>query len=164
MLLEAAETMTEEITFGDWLRHKRKAAGMTLEELSEKAGCSTNYLSILERNKPHHQTGALPEPSYEIVEAIALALPGSPVREALELAGYRMRNRFPAAVKINPDGTGTVVEQDAEGHLQGRTLTDADARAIAEQLRDLFGPLLERGAEKPAEIPGKEKEDLQENN
>lgn len=155
MSLQAAETMTDEMTFGAWLRQRRKAAGMTLEELSEKAGCSTNYLSILERNKPHHQTGALPEPSYEIVESIALALPGSPVREALELAGYRMRMNSPAAIRVD---TNEIVERDAEGHLSKRTGTKEE---IQEAVRELFPELLDLlRQEKPAKIPG---ENLQEN-
>lgn len=75
------------MSFGTWLYDKRKAANKSQDELAELAGCSKNYISILERNAPHTATGALPTPSRRVVIAIADAL-GVARAEALDVAGY----------------------------------------------------------------------------
>jgi transcriptional regulator with XRE-family HTH domain len=92
------------MTFGAWLRETRRKARMTLEELAEKADCSKNYLSVLERNAPHHKTGALPQPSRKIVTAIALAL-GEPISDALQAAGYSSGYTYPES----PPGNGSEI-------------------------------------------------------
>src|ERR1700730_844835 len=73
--------------FPDWLSEKRKEAGLTQAELAERAGASKQYISNLERNAPHPETGAHPRPKVEIVDAIARAL-GAPVHQARLAAGY----------------------------------------------------------------------------
>jgi transcriptional regulator with XRE-family HTH domain len=73
--------------FPDWLQEKRKEAGLTQAELAERAGASKQYISNLERNAPHPETGAHPRPKVEIVDAIARAL-GAPLHQARLAAGY----------------------------------------------------------------------------
>ena len=70
--------------FGEWLKEQRLNARLSLEELAERVGCSRNYLSVLERNTPHHKTGALPNPSPEILRGIATGLDISP-RQVFEV-------------------------------------------------------------------------------
>jgi transcriptional regulator with XRE-family HTH domain len=74
-------------TFGEWLHNKRKAAGLSLQLVADRASVSKGYLSNLERNAPHSVTGALPRPSLETVDAIAGAI-GAPIAEARLFAGY----------------------------------------------------------------------------
>ncbi len=73
--------------FGDWLFEARKNARLSQEELAERAGISKNYVSTLERNLPNYKTGAPPQPSRKVVEAIAIGL-SVPVPEAFAAAGY----------------------------------------------------------------------------
>lgn len=51
------------MTFGKWLKDKRKEARMTQETLAAKARLSTSYISALERHQPHSTTDAEPQPS-----------------------------------------------------------------------------------------------------
>jgi y4mF family transcriptional regulator len=44
------ETTTEKI--GDYVRQRRKAAGLTQRELGDLAGVGQRFISELERNKP----------------------------------------------------------------------------------------------------------------
>jgi transcriptional regulator with XRE-family HTH domain len=74
-------------TFGEWLYQHRKAAGLSQDDLADQADCSKNYISRLERDLPHGVTGAPPQPSRKIVEALGVAL-GVPAIEALRAAGY----------------------------------------------------------------------------
>lgn len=89
--------MSRSKTFGEWLRGKRKAAGLSLQLVAERAGVSKGYLSNLERNAPHTVSGATPRPSLEAVDAIANAV-GAPLAEARDAAGY-------AAPQAEPDPT-----------------------------------------------------------
>jgi transcriptional regulator with XRE-family HTH domain len=61
--------------FGSAVRAKRKAAGLTLEQLSERTNVTPNYLGRVETEKA--------DPSLSIVQAIARALKTS-VGELLE--------------------------------------------------------------------------------
>jgi transcriptional regulator with XRE-family HTH domain len=61
--------------FGELLRRHREAAGLSQEELAERAGLTANSVSALERGerrRPHPQT----------VRALAEALPRGPLGRA----------------------------------------------------------------------------------
>ena len=75
--------------FGNWLKTKRTLLHISLRELSEVSGCSKNYLSVIERNIPHHRTGCLPNPSNAVFKGIAhgLGLPIQEVRNAWAILG-----------------------------------------------------------------------------
>jgi predicted ATPase/transcriptional regulator with XRE-family HTH domain len=51
-------TIDHEITFGDWLRHRRKAGDLTQDELARQVGCSTIALRKMEaeERRPSKQT------------------------------------------------------------------------------------------------------------
>lgn len=72
-------------TFGEWLYEARKSARFSQDELATRANISKNYISRIERNGGHPVTGALPQPSREVVKSLAAAL-GKPVNEALDAA------------------------------------------------------------------------------
>lgn len=107
------------MTFGEWLKEKRVAARLSQEELADRAGCSKNYVSVLERRMPHPETGALPQPSRAIVTSLATALNVS-LKEALSAAGYAPE---PSSVTV-VTSKGEIVEE--------RTLTDEDKRKLQE--------------------------------
>lgn len=56
-----------QITFGDRIKERRKAQGMTLEQLAQATGSSKSYIWELENKNP-------PRPSAEKLSAIAKAL------------------------------------------------------------------------------------------
>ncbi len=62
---------TEAVPFGDLLRHYRKRAGLTQEELAEQAGLSARAISDLERG-----VNRTPRPytSRQLAEALHLGL------------------------------------------------------------------------------------------
>jgi transcriptional regulator with XRE-family HTH domain len=74
-------------TFGEWLLTARKQAGLTQEQLAQKAGISKPYVGTLENARPHTTTGATPQPDREKVVALAKALNKSE-DDALLAAGY----------------------------------------------------------------------------
>ena len=74
-------------SFGEWLISERKKKTWSQDDLADRAGVSKNYISRLERNLPDPRTGAQPQPSRKVVEAIAAALGWSP-EEPLRMAGY----------------------------------------------------------------------------
>lgn len=82
----------KQMTFGEWLLRKRtsRVPKMSQEELGNRAGCSTNYISVLENNTPHSKTGALPSPTREKVKAIiaALELSKKEEEEGMLAAGF----------------------------------------------------------------------------
>ncbi len=73
--------------FGRLIYENRKLKDMTQEALAQKAGCSKNYISMLERAAPHSQGGGAVQPSEELVDSLAITL-GIPLDEARLLAGY----------------------------------------------------------------------------
>ncbi len=85
--------------FGDWLLSTRKKLGLSQEELAQRANVSKNYISILERGRPHPGTGAAPQPSRKTVEEIAVAM-NWPIEEPLRLAGY---SASPELSDLSPD-------------------------------------------------------------
>jgi transcriptional regulator with XRE-family HTH domain len=79
-------------TFGEWLRAKRKLAGLSQQAVSDRAKnfgttISKQYVSNLERNAAHPTTGALPSPTLKKVDALAGAV-GAPIPEARLMAGF----------------------------------------------------------------------------
>src|SRR5512141_43073 len=56
----------EIISFGDWVRHRRKALDLTQEALAERAACSLALIRKLERDERR--------PSLQIAELLATAL------------------------------------------------------------------------------------------
>lgn len=99
------ETMNSE--FGAELKRLRKQARMSLDELATAADMSKTYLANIENNKPHPISGALPEPSREIVTKLAIALDWK-LADAFLLAGYApprtpadVLSRFPTAHSIS---------------------------------------------------------------
>ena len=80
------------MSFGKWLKEKRKAAGFTHDTLAESATghgvrMSAGYISNIERDYYTNQDGQPSRPSERIVDAIAKAL-GCPLDEARLAAGY----------------------------------------------------------------------------
>ena len=66
------------MTFGEWLRDRRKSLNMTQDDLADKADCSKSYISTLERDATHTETGEVVKPSPKMIEALAEALEASP--------------------------------------------------------------------------------------
>lgn len=85
--------------FGDWLLSTRKKLGLSQDDIAQRANVSKNYISILERGRPHPSTGAIPQPSRKAVMDIAAAMDW-PVEEPLRLAGYSVT---PDAEDLTPD-------------------------------------------------------------
>ena len=83
---EARETVGDadqaEMAFGDLLRSRRRAAGLTQEELAERAGLSARGIADLER-------GVRRAPRRETVLLLVRALGGSPEDEAAFFAAAR---------------------------------------------------------------------------
>lgn len=75
------------MSFGGWLRLKRKESRLTQGELADKVGISTSYVSTLERSQPHGLTNAPPQPAKHVVISLAKAL-NTDLDEALLAAGY----------------------------------------------------------------------------
>lgn len=83
-------------TFGDILREKRRAAGMSQRRLAELAGLDFSYISKLENNR-------VPAPAAETVVRLA-ALLGCPAEELLAAA-----NKLPSDVGQNLSGNASAV-------------------------------------------------------
>jgi transcriptional regulator with XRE-family HTH domain len=84
-------------TFGDLLRQYRRAAGLTQEELADRAHLSPRAISDLER-------GARNRPRRETIQLLADALQlGSTERAALEMAARRASPPAPDA-PVRPTG------------------------------------------------------------
>jgi len=75
-------------TFGEWLREKREGAGLSLQDVADRAGVSKQYLSTIERSLPRTAKGRPPRLTEERVDAIAEAV-GAPISEARRYARLR---------------------------------------------------------------------------
>jgi transcriptional regulator with XRE-family HTH domain len=73
--------------FGRWLLEKRQAAGLSQQQVADRAKVSKQYVSNLERSAPHPVSKALPKPSLAKVDALAGAV-GAPLAEARLVAGF----------------------------------------------------------------------------
>jgi transcriptional regulator with XRE-family HTH domain len=74
------------MTFGDWLKAKRKEKGLTQKELADAAGCKEQYVSGLERNADKSR------PNVQFVDKWAEKL-GVTVDEARRAAGWAAPER-----------------------------------------------------------------------
>src|SRR4028118_1452882 len=81
--------LTKTDNFGKWLKAKRKAHGLSMRALAEKADnvCSPSYIAQLETNYYVGKRGNPMQPSEEIVEKLAIALSES-VNDARQAANY----------------------------------------------------------------------------
>ena len=77
------------MSFGKWIKDKRKARGWSQEKLAEMANyiCTGGYISSLEREADIGKSGRPTQPSIEVVDALATAL-GEPIPDARLVAGY----------------------------------------------------------------------------
>lgn len=79
--------------FGETLYSARKKAGLTQDQVADKAGVTKSYVSALERNLPNYRTGALPHPKRDIVIKLANACDAL-VNEFLLSANLIARSRW----------------------------------------------------------------------
>jgi len=120
------------LSFGELLRHHRRAAGLTQEELAERAGVSPRSISELERGGAH-----VPRRDTVALIGRALGLDG-PAREAFDALVEQRRNARPARLgKLAADQS----ELPAR-HNVPRPLTSFIGRE--DELRDLAPLLAER--------------------
>ena len=126
----ACAATTRRRTFGDLLRDHRRAAGLTQEELAERAGVSPRSISELERGGAH-----VPRRDTVALLARALGLEG-PEREAFEAPGRR-RGR-PLGQRVDADAPTR-----AASHNLPRALTSFVGR---EPELDRAGAVLAAGA------------------
>lgn len=75
------------MTFGEWLRQKRKALRLSQTDVANRAGVSFAYVSAIERGQKHSITANPILPKRETIEVLAKAV-GGDIDEALLLAGY----------------------------------------------------------------------------
>ncbi len=73
-------------TFGDWLREKRVAARLSLQDLADRIGVSKQRLSDIENKKLRTKGGQLPKLREDKVDELAKAL-FVPIEEARLAAG-----------------------------------------------------------------------------
>jgi transcriptional regulator with XRE-family HTH domain len=97
-------------TFGETLRERRRAAGLSQRELAERTGLDFSYISKVEN-------GRLPPPAADTVVAICRVL-GAPPEELLALAG-----KLPSDVQARV-GTSPVAQ---------RFLSEADRLALTDE-------------------------------
>lgn len=79
--------MSNELTFGKWLKMKRLEARLSQGKLARMAGISMNYVSALEGEKPNTKDGKPRQPRPDKVKKLAHSL-GVSTDEAMERAGY----------------------------------------------------------------------------
>jgi class 3 adenylate cyclase/tetratricopeptide (TPR) repeat protein len=118
--------------FGDWLQEKRIASGLSLRSLAKKAGVSHAYIDTLEKNKPHPVTGALPQPTKEIVLKLAKACNAS-VDDALTAADYLPSPRFHTLVFIDMEEATKKWEAHGNSFYQYVLKHDALLEELAER-------------------------------
>jgi transcriptional regulator with XRE-family HTH domain len=87
------------LTFGTWLRQKRKDKGLTQLELAEMVGVSLPYISKLERDQRHNESNVPPKPTATVVDRIAKAV-GVTVQEARDRAYGGTAAELPAAAEL----------------------------------------------------------------
>lgn len=80
-------------SFGKELRRRRKDFGWTQEDLALKSGLSVSYISTIEREQPHSQSGAELRPEPDKIEKLATALKWK-TDDALDLAGYARKDKI----------------------------------------------------------------------
>ncbi len=87
------------MTFGQRLRHQRRARGLTLTELGERIGRAPSALSLIENGRR--------EPKLSLIEQLATAL-SVPVNELLSRqppsGGRSLRSPWPTRSRTRPTG------------------------------------------------------------
>src|SRR5690349_13278302 len=117
-----------ELTFGDFLREKRRAAGISQRRLAELAGLDFSYISKLENNR-------LPSPAAETVVKLAELL-ACPAEELLSAAG-----KLPGEVGQNLVRTPEAVRFLREASALGLTSDEWERmRGLLKGLREEEGP------------------------
>jgi predicted transcriptional regulator/transcriptional regulator with XRE-family HTH domain len=165
---DAAEDGIDKITVGRRLRHLRRAAGLTLDDVAGRAGLSPSALSMIENGKREPRLSALPALAAAVGTTIAdLLAPAPPSRRAaLEIALERVqRSDSFAALGIPRVRTGPRLPLEALEALVGlhralagvhaeRAATPEHARRANAELRDrmrragnYFGSIEEQAAE-----------------
>jgi transcriptional regulator with XRE-family HTH domain len=148
-----------DMTFGQWLKQKRKERGLTQEELAKQVGVSLPYISKLERDQRHTESNAPPQPKVGVIDKIAKSL-GVAVQEARDVAfgptagggnksgqepdDEMTRSRFVDELQalgvtdFNPSKSWSkLTPQDMEEILRSvRRQVETIARAAAEELID----------------------------
>lgn len=121
-------THTED-QFGEWLRHWRRVADLTQEQLGQKVGVKKQHISNLERGEKSAYTGKTMRPSLELVVKLAKAL-NRPITEAIEKA------EIPLPVELSATPQTESIEQTLRRAqtFEGRGLTEAEI----ERLRPLM--------------------------
>jgi predicted ATPase/DNA-binding XRE family transcriptional regulator len=104
--------MSEQLSFGTWLKLRRKALDLTQEALAERVGCSMETISKIEQNARR--------PSRQIAELLAaqLAIPEAERGAFLQFA----RTAAPAVPPVPPPGTS--INDPASGPLGGTAPDD----------------------------------------
>ena len=103
------DALGEDLTPGSWLRHQRKAARLTQEELAERAGLSVRAVSDLERDARR------PYPRSLRLIASALGLPAEASGELI--AWYRSGREVRPGQSRRPDFAGPCPAQAGGGPL-----------------------------------------------
>ncbi len=109
-------------SFGNALREKRRAAGLTQRELADRAGVDFSYISKLENDR-------LPPPAADTVVKLAVVLSCSP-EELLALTG-----KLPSGVQAKLSNSRAA--QEFLRLAQERELSDVEWQRLAESVRRL---------------------------
>jgi predicted transcriptional regulator/DNA-binding XRE family transcriptional regulator len=143
--------MTDQITLGRRLRHLRRAAGLTLDDVAVSAGISASALSLIENGKREPRLSLLPALAAAVGTTVAdILAPAAPSRRAaLEIALEQIqRSSSFAALGIPPVRTGPRLPMEALEALVGlyRALSDvhAERAATPEHARRANAELRER--------------------
>src|ERR1041385_1670403 len=85
------ELLLVELSFGEWLRERRRELNLTTVECAKRSGMPQSVWSRLESGESRSRTGAPPRPSPETCRKIAQGL-GVPLLEVMKAAGYPVRD------------------------------------------------------------------------
>lgn len=122
--------------FSQWLREKRKAAGITQSQLAERVGVSVSYVSALERGESG-ATGKDRRPSVEIVDKLARALQLD--RDEMRLkAGYAPDN---AIISKEPQTLPELLEILSSMGITQINFFDADKLDSPEAVQNMLSAI-----------------------
>jgi transcriptional regulator with XRE-family HTH domain len=114
--------MTMNMGFGEALRQRRRAAGLSQRELAERTGLDFSYISKVEN-------GRLPPPAADTIVALCAAL-GVPAEELLALTG-----KIPSQVQQTLSKSKAA--QQFLREAQQMALTDEEWAHLAQSLHRL---------------------------
>lgn len=104
--------MENEETFGAWLRRRRKAMGLTVQQAADRCGVTKSYVSALELDRSNGPRQEYAPPSKKTVDRIADGL-GIDKREARIAAGY-----LPSVDEVERQPSWMVLYDALPQHLQ----------------------------------------------